>query len=192
MRLDVPPGTLETERLRLEPAVAAHAAQIIDDLRDAPLYRFMAGGRLPRLRELRAELRRLQIGARDGGVMSLAWVAEGRAERRYVGFFEAEIAGDGRASLGYLIFSRFWRRGYALEACRRILRHLFEDRGVEVVIVDTVMENTAARALAARLGFRSAGDNGASADDRPEEGLIRHVLWRPSRHAGASEMVRWD
>src|SRR5262249_16625539 len=62
-----------------------------------------------------------------------------------------------------LIFPRAWRRGYALEACRRIVAHLLDDEGATRVEVTTAIENRAARALAERLGFRPDGERGGAA-----------------------------
>jgi RimJ/RimL family protein N-acetyltransferase len=164
--------TLETERLRLEPVVESHAAVLIRDLRDPLLYRCMKGVEPPRLRALEAQYRSLATGrVGDAGERCLLFAAWIREERRYAGVFEAILGSDERAHLGYLVFTRASRRGYALEACQRLLQHLFHDHGALAAVVDTGADNVAGRTLAERLGFREALAEQAGMPD-----LVRYVL----------------
>jgi RimJ/RimL family protein N-acetyltransferase len=82
---------------------------------------------------------------------------------------------DGRAELGYIIFSRFWRRGFGQEACRCILQHLVEAHAPRVITLDTSGENAAARRLAQRLGFREVAPTDALHEGL-DEGLRRYAL----------------
>ncbi len=59
--------------------------------------------------------------------------------------------------LGYHIFSQYRRRGYAMEACRRILEYGEEEFGVTKYIVRIAENNERSKKMAGKLGFR-AGD----------------------------------
>lgn len=172
--MTAPPGPLSTERLTLEPVLPAHAELLMADLHDKRLYRFMEGSAPPRLRELRARFREVRRGAgREREDRALMWAARAAGERSYVGLFEATLSKEGLANLGYLIFSRAQRRGYALEACRRIVSHLGEDHGVRAVIAVTHADNVPARRLAERLGFRASSGYPTSGD-----GMVGYVFRR--------------
>ncbi len=54
------------------------------------------------------------------------------------------------AYVAYTVFVLFQRRGFAAEGCGRIIRHLLEDYGVEVVAAEVDTRNTAS---VASLGF---------------------------------------
>lgn len=174
-------GGLETERLRLEPLVEAHAALLFEGLKDPRLYRFMQGVEPPSLPELELRFRDRAVGLHEPHTTRLQWAAWARDERRHVGLFEAAVSEGGRASLAYLIFVSAWRRGHALEACRRILRHLFDDHAVSVVRVITAVENVPSRALAERLGFRAASAPCLLPEEEPADGYLGYLLERPAR-----------
>lgn len=56
--------------------------------------------------------------------------------------------------LGIHLLPQFWGAGLATEACRRVIRHAFEERGVGVLFAGHHPRNDASRALLAKLGFR--------------------------------------
>lgn len=177
-------GCLETERMVLEPPTQAHARLLLDSLRDPSLYRFMKGVQPPSLRELELLFQEGQAGDSQGGRQTwLQWAAWAREERRHVGLFEATVDEDGRAGLAFMTFSSFLRRGFALEACRRILRHLFTEHAASVVFVDTAVENAPARALAERIGFHERRVEPffayfTSIGDTPADGQVRYLIER--------------
>lgn len=55
--------------------------------------------------------------------------------------------------LGYHIFPRFRRMGYAREACAAILKYGVDELGVSSFLARIAPENTASRQLARKLGF---------------------------------------
>jgi prepilin-type processing-associated H-X9-DG protein len=52
-----------------------------------------------------------------------------------------------------MIFVPFWRRGYAREACARVLAHLFEDYHGGQVAAEVDTRNAASMRLVEALGF---------------------------------------
>ncbi|MEJ2853653.1 MULTISPECIES: GNAT family N-acetyltransferase [unclassified Saccharothrix] len=62
-----------------------------------------------------------------------------------------------QAGIGYTIATPHQRKGYASEAVRRVLDHLFTERGLHKVSAECDARNEASAKLLARLGFRREG-----------------------------------
>lgn len=62
-----------------------------------------------------------------------------------------------RAELGYVVGRRHWRQGYASEALRALLAHLFCAQGMRRVEAEVNPENVASTALLRALGFSLEG-----------------------------------
>ncbi|HEY6572839.1 MAG TPA: GNAT family protein, partial [Candidatus Eisenbacteria bacterium] len=60
---------------------------------------------------------------------------------------------NGRAQLAYEIGVPFWRRGFATEACTRLIEALFE-QGATEVFAELDARNVASIRLLERLGFQ--------------------------------------
>ena len=76
------------------------------------------------------------------------WALERRADGVLIG-----KAGLTDGELGYHIYESFRRQGYALEACRAILKYGFEVLELEEIRLRTKRSNIASQALAEKLGF---------------------------------------
>lgn len=61
------------------------------------------------------------------------------------------------ATLGYWIGEKFLRRGYGLAAVKGVLRHAFEEMGLNRIEAACQPGNVASRALLAKAGFREEG-----------------------------------
>jgi len=59
-----------------------------------------------------------------------------------------------QALIGYSLARPYWHQGYAFEAVGRLLKYLFEDRGLHRVIAECDVDNAASWKLLERLGFR--------------------------------------
>lgn len=59
-----------------------------------------------------------------------------------------------QAFVGCTIAQAHWRKGYAVEATRRLLAYLFEELNLHRVIADTDVENMASWRTLERVGFR--------------------------------------
>ncbi|MFI9813577.1 GNAT family N-acetyltransferase [Saccharothrix variisporea] len=62
-----------------------------------------------------------------------------------------------QAEIGYTVATPHQRKGYASEAVRRVLDHLFAERGLHKVSAECDARNEASAKLLARLGFRREG-----------------------------------
>ena len=145
----------ETERLRLEPLRASHAAEMFEMLSDNRLYRFIPRDPPPTLDDLVARFRRLETRASSTGDEAwLNWAVRSKADHQCLGRVEATIRGDGSAYLAYEIAAAAWGRGFATEACRRIVEILFDEYGSTKIVAEVDSRNMASIQLLERLGFQ--------------------------------------
>ncbi len=56
--------------------------------------------------------------------------------------------------MGYSLGRPYWRQGYALEAVGRLLKYLFDERGLHRVLAECDVDNVASWKLLEKLGFR--------------------------------------
>ncbi|MGH2409872.1 MAG: GNAT family N-acetyltransferase, partial [Chloroflexota bacterium] len=89
----------------------------------------------------------------DGREGWLNWAARLCATGAYIGTVEATVHADRTASLAYMMLPPFQRQGYAAEACRRVLVHLFAEYRVSRVAAELDTRNAASMHLVEALGF---------------------------------------
>ena len=137
--------------MRFERLERRHAARVFDDLQDPALYAYIPEPRPETIAQL--EARYAQLAAGSGRVYEVwhNWIAfDGDTP---VGTLQATIYPD-RAEVAWVIFARYWRRGFGTCAVSWILGQL--DSGLRV---DATIDprNGASLALAAKLGFHRSG-----------------------------------
>jgi RimJ/RimL family protein N-acetyltransferase len=65
------------------------------------------------------------------------------------------VANDTRqAYIGFTLAVAYWRKGYAEEACRRLLEYLFGELNLHRVVAECDVDNIASLKLLEQLGFR--------------------------------------
>lgn len=89
------------------------------------------------------------------------------------------------ADLGYRIFRRHWRQGYASEASTELLRHAFETVGLRKVIAQTMAVNEGSRAVLTKVGLTHVRTFHGSWDEPlpgAEQGEVEYAItadeWR--------------
>ncbi len=89
-----------------------------------------------------------------GGRLQIAIVA--KAENEFIGDCAFFIKKDETrtAHLGCTIMQKHWRKGYAVEAARRLMAYLLDELHLRRLIADTDVENTASWKTLEKLGFR--------------------------------------
>lgn len=146
---------IETARLSLEPLRADHAAEMAPLLDDDALHRYI-GGRPATRSELRDRYRRQSAGrSPDGQEGWLNWVVRHRASGTAVGIVQATLRRDGErltAELGWVIASRYQRRGCAGEAAIGMAAWLGH-QGVQRLVAHVHPEHQASIRVAERLGL---------------------------------------
>ena len=156
--LVAPEAQLETERLVLEPILAAHAPVLFERMQEAGLYRFIPQD--PPVTPQALEDRYDFLSARrspDGREAWLNWAVRERGSGDHAGTLEATVYDEGTAMIAYMVFVPYQRRGIAAEACGRLLEHLFGDYGVGTIAAEIDTRNAASIALVESLGFERVG-----------------------------------
>lgn len=147
--LDVP--SIRTPRLLLRAPARTDVADLATLLDDFAVSRMT--GRIPHP----------YVPADAAGWLDLL---AGGAERAWVIEHEGRLAGgvgltpvepSGVLELGYWIGQPFWRRGFATEAARTVVRHAFCDLGAPGLFASHFVDNPASGAVIGRCGFRPAG-----------------------------------
>lgn len=162
----------------------SHAPALYGILSDARLYRFIPKDPPQTLDALAARYERLETRkSSNGEEVWLNWAVCLTAESVYVGRVEATVLPDRSALIAYEIGVTYWGRGFATEACRRVIQALFDDYGVQRIAAEIDTRNRASIRLVERLGFQ-AGEVRIGADFF-KGSASDEVTYTLLRHAGA-------
>ncbi len=90
------------------------------------------------------------------------WAIQEKASRRVVGSLglhrdERRDRSETIRMIGYALGKDWWGRGYMTEAVRRVLKHLFEEKDLELVTVYHFSENLRSQRVIEKCGFRYEG-----------------------------------
>src|SRR5579864_2118509 len=175
---------LATRRLQLVPLLPAHARRLFHHLQDARLYQFYPGEPPQSVKELTRHYEAWSTRTSPNGTQTWLNYAVRRVNGPYVGWVQATIARN-TAQLGYVIFTPYWRKGYATEACRTLIQWLRRKHKVQRITAIVDSENTASIRLVEGLGFTLAW-TGAS-EDMPGRLDRRYELDTASINLGSHE-----
>ncbi len=153
---------LATPRLDLEPLVAAHARELYDALCDPALYRFIEERPPASLAALEARYRVLERrGPPDGrDEVWLNWACRERTTGAIAGLVQATVAAGAPALLAYVFAAHGQGRGLAREACRAVVRSLFDDWAQAAIEATVDPDNARSIALLEALGFTRLAPSG--------------------------------
>lgn len=149
------PQTLElkTERLILEPLQPRHAPLLFELLSDAVMYTYIPQDSPKSVEALAERYARLEVGhSADGNDIWLNFALRRLEDDSYLGTVQATVTGK-RAYVAYELGPPHWGRGFATEAVRGLIGHLFSVYGVELIRAETDTRNERSAALLKRLGF---------------------------------------
>jgi RimJ/RimL family protein N-acetyltransferase len=145
---------LESERLVLEPLLPEHAARTLALWQDERLYTFIPFEAPTDLLSLEERFRKLAVRRAPSGTEEwLNWLAHEKSSGEYVAMVQVTVRANSSAYLAYITFARQWRRGFAYEACRAVIRWLMV-RGIEEIVAEMDTRNVASVRLIEKLGFR--------------------------------------
>ncbi|MEV6376485.1 GNAT family N-acetyltransferase [Micromonospora musae] len=179
----MPQATLHTARIRLVPLADEHLDHEVELDADPEVMRYLGPPRT------RAEVealhgRRLAAARRVPGLGFWAGLVDGD----FVGWWilEPPERADqgpvaGQAELGYRLLRRYWRRGLASEGARELIRHGFEELGLNRIFAETMTVNEGSRATMASVGLRYVRTFHLSFDDPlpgTEHGEVEYALTR--------------
>lgn len=80
---------------------------------------------------------------------------------------------DAEIEIGFFLKPSAWGQGYAGEACRRVLKLVFEDSPLTEIVANFDPANEASRKLLTRLGFVDRGTGRAYGVDAPRYTITR-------------------
>jgi RimJ/RimL family protein N-acetyltransferase len=188
-------ATLLTPRIRLVPLSDEHLEHEVELDADPEVMRYLGNGR-PRERREVAALHRERLAAAERVPGLGFW--SGFVDGGFVGWWilqpperpdQGPVAGQ--AELGYRLLRRFWRQGLASEGSRELIRHGFEDLGLDRIFAETMAVNAASRATMASVGLRYARTFHLEWDEPlpgTEQGEVEYAItreqWRADRATG--------
>jgi RimJ/RimL family protein N-acetyltransferase len=143
---------IETERLILRPFRQGDAADLLAYLR-APTARCFFSLKLADLAEAEIEVGKRAL---DEGCVAICLKQTGQVIGDLFGG-AGEGDEDETASIGWHLNPQFRGQGYAFEAARALLDHLFRARGFRRVYAYVEDDNTPSQRLCEKLGMRREG-----------------------------------
>lgn len=163
---------LRTDRLTLEPQVAAHAEEMFVVLSDAAIYEH-ENEPPPSLAWLRERFTKLETRqSPDGSQRWLNWVLRLHTSE-LIGYVQATVLPGDRALIAYELSSRWWGQGLAQEAVSAMVAELKSHHGVQHLSAVLKRSNLRSRRLLERLGFVPASDDAtAQAQIEADEWLM--------------------
>ncbi|GGU38909.1 GNAT family N-acetyltransferase [Nocardioides albus] len=149
----MPQAHLRTERLELVPLSEEHLPFLVDLNSDPVVLRHLFTRALTP-EETEQRMHRWIRAAKETEALG-KWI--GYADDEAVGLYMFEPPDNpprtDAAELGYRLPQRHWRKGYAKEGSLELLRHGFEDLGIDRVIAQTMAVNEASRATMVAVGM---------------------------------------
>ena len=144
--------TLRGRGLVLEPLGAGHAAEMVDVLSDAALYRY-TGGSPPSLRDLEARYARQSQGSGDPAEQWHTWVVRLGDDGPAVGYVQATVRPRRSvAELAWVLGTPWQGRGLARDAASVVLDEVAAG-GVTRVVAHVHPDHMASQRVAAGLGL---------------------------------------
>jgi ribosomal-protein-alanine N-acetyltransferase len=143
---------VETARLRLRPADETDVVTLHRIWTDPEVRRYLWDGRVID-QQVAADV--VLASVRDWNAHGFGlWVIEHRETGEPIGFVGFRAAEDGQPELLFGLVPHRWQRGFATEASRAALDHVFMNSGVRSVSAATDMPNAASVRVLERIGLR--------------------------------------
>lgn len=146
--------TLSTERLLLEPVIAAHADEAWPLQNDDRMWTYFPELRPRSLEHLRTIYERREHGSPDPSTLWLNYVCRERSSQQLIGEVQATVdVDDESAFVAYAIFPAFQRKGYAREATTALIDFVRSTHGVQDFFAEMDTRNEPSYRLAESMGF---------------------------------------
>jgi RimJ/RimL family protein N-acetyltransferase len=147
-------GPIRTQRLLLEPLVAAHADILFDSLCDERIYRWIESGGPKDVSQLRSKWQRNEARlSPDGDEAWLNWAIRLEKEGPYIGKLDAELDSPiNVTNVGFVLFPKYWGYGYATEALLGV-KTVFAAHGITRMRATVSTPNMASARVLEKVGF---------------------------------------
>lgn len=143
---------LLSARLKLRPLVPDDAPRLAELLNDWEMVKHTAAIPHPYAPADGESFVATMEGKRLAG-KGIALAMERTLDRQLIGVIGFGLEADGTPELGWWVGRACWGDGYATEAARRLLRHLFADLGYASAWASAHPDNAASRAVMGKLGM---------------------------------------
>ena len=145
----------ETERLIIKPTSIDDIELILKMDKQEDTQRYLGGIKNKTREERIAFLEKKNSKFKDGHAGSLTvYLKDGTP----IGFTGLSINEDNNnASISYIFDSDYTGKGYASEACRKLLSIGFDELGLNKIYADVISDNNRSKVLLERLGFTLEG-----------------------------------
>jgi RimJ/RimL family protein N-acetyltransferase len=144
---------IETNTLRLEPLVAAHAEEMFEPLSALAIYDYMPGRPPLSLSALRERYVLLETRrSPNGRDQWLNWIVR-LCSGQCVGFVQATIYPALTGDFAFVLAPEYWGRRIAFEACEAAIDHLARELDVAALFATVDPRNARSIRLLMRLGF---------------------------------------
>jgi RimJ/RimL family protein N-acetyltransferase len=148
---------LQTKRLQLVPLTAEHESHVVALNSDATVMKYLEGRGHTTEEAGLDHAQRLASGKKIAGLGHWAGFKDGN----FVGWWALAPTENhngafdlSTAELGYRLLPTYWRQGLAKEGSIELLRHGFEELGLESVFGQTMAVNVPSRATMESCGLR--------------------------------------
>ncbi len=166
---------IETERLYLEPLEVRHAELLYESLQDKSLYTYISEkppGDMSKLVERYRMLEGRISPAKDE--VWLNWAIRVKNDSKYAGTIQATVFHNQVASIGYVLFTAYQKRGFASESCSKLLEILFLGYGMEKISAQVDKQNIPSLKLLEKIGFAAIGESADGRDCLFEQELAHY------------------
>ena len=144
---------IETNTLRLEPLVLAHAEEMFEPMSAPEIYEFIPEKPPASLSSLRQRYRQLERGrSADGRQLWLNWVVR-LASGQCTGNVQATIYPGSTGDFAFVFAPKYWGRSVAFEACQAAVQYMAHELGVSALYATVDPRNSRSAHLLTRLGF---------------------------------------
>jgi len=150
---DFAQSDLQTQRLTLEPIDESHASALYDLFDDPELHLFVPFEPISIEQQTARCIRWAKRKSPDGKELWLNWAGRDRLTNSVVAHFQAGVAENGVASIGYLVARKFQGQGLAYEGLQAVFQYLQDDLEVREVKAWSDTRNIASHRLAKKLGM---------------------------------------
>ena len=184
----MPQQSLHTQRLTLIPLADEHLEWEVALDSDPGVMRYLTGRASTREEGEASHARRMAAAEKVDGLGY--WV--GLVDDDFVGWWILQPAhgpdqpdDPAVADLGYRLLQRHWRKGFASEGARELVRYGFDVVGLDRIIAQTLAANTRSRAVLERIGLtyvRAFPTSMTAPVEGVEEGEAEYEITR----------VQWD
>jgi len=147
---------INTARLELQPLELKHADKLFELFQNWELHQFIWTEPPKDLNQFKSKIEFQEKRLSPDGTQDwLNWIGIDPSTQAIVSKVEITVMrAEKIAYLAYYTFPPFQRQGFARESCAAVIEHLFQERGIEKVIIEMDVLNTASAKLAESLGAR--------------------------------------